>query len=111
MRLRFKAQFSLNVNLKALEQVGDEAGIPYVERLIKRYAATEPEKRVRAQAGESLPFLQQSAQRLRSSQTLLRAGQPSEVGAEELLRPAIGTSQAHPEQLLRASLPEEDRPA
>lgn len=87
--------------LKALEQIGDTAAIPFVQKL----AQGAGEERVRQAAIECLPYLERlEAERL-SRETLLRASSAANVGApaETLLRPASGTMEADPAQLLRAS--------
>jgi hypothetical protein len=87
--------------LKAMEQVGDEAAVPYVQRLAGSITLTWHQKRVRQAAQDCLPYLKDRAAQLRVSQTLLRASSATTVTPDMLLRPAENTSNA-PEQLLRA---------
>jgi hypothetical protein len=89
--------------LRAFEQVGDSKALAVVERLAKREAKTEGEKRIQEAAEACLPALQYRAEQERSSQTLLRAAMPSSAASETLLRAAAGTQDTAPEQLLRAS--------
>lgn len=91
--------------LKALEQIGDEAAVPYVERLANANMVIGVKKgKVRESARECLPALTQRAQENTVRNTLLRASSASEVAsADSLLRPAFGTPDAPAEQLLRPS--------
>jgi hypothetical protein len=89
--------------LKCLEQVGDEAAVPYVTRLAKSVALTRVQKRVRQAAEECLPFLTLRAEQMRHSQILLRPAGVDGSTAAVLLRPAVGGTEADPQQLLRAS--------
>jgi hypothetical protein len=97
-------EFTLAV-LKALEQVGDEKAIPVVEQLASDGAPTANMKRVRQAARDCLPFLRQSAERQRLSETLLRASDTSTTATPDvLLRPAMPNADQTPsEQLLRAA--------
>jgi hypothetical protein len=90
------ARYDLAI-LKALEQVGDETCIPYVERAIR----TARNPNVRAAAEPCLPFLQTRAQI--GKHTLLRPANEPGRPSETLLRPAAGAQEAGPEQLLRPS--------
>jgi hypothetical protein len=92
--------------LKAYEQVGDGSALPFVERLASgRSAGVSREVREAAQA--CLPFLQERAERERASRELLRAASASDTPSDVLLRPAGGTIEADPQQLLRASASDE----
>lgn len=110
--------------LKALEQIGDERALPYVERLAQK---ADPKRRktvkeilltpigskkpdtsefvtVSEAAKACLPFLHQRIQEAAVSSTLLRASSQHEVsGSEELLRPASASQERHEAELLRAT--------
>lgn len=93
--------------LKAWEQVGDESALEIVRAIAdspvwtKQYSHEEREA-----ARHCLPFLEQSIERQRYSQSLLRASQASDPAPDTLLRPAAaGTLETEPQQLLRASGP------
>ena len=88
------------VLLNALEQIGDEAAIPYVERLADRPAKGDKALRVQQAARECLPALRDLVRRQHEENTLLRPAAES----DELLRPASVTSADTPEQLLRATI-------
>ena len=77
------------VLLQALEQIGDERAIPYVNYLMVFGPPT-----VRRQAEACLPFLEERVRLARESATLLRASSLSAVAAapEHLLRPASAAS-------------------
>jgi hypothetical protein len=90
---------------QAFAQVGDSKALGVVERLATREAKTEGERRIQEAAEACLPALQTRADLERSSQTLLRASMPSSDASDTLLRPATGTQDSAPEQLLRASEP------
>jgi hypothetical protein len=59
--------------LTALEQVGDEKAMPYVEKLAAGRTRSSWEKRIQAAAEVCLPYLKQRVEEARSRQTLLRA--------------------------------------
>ncbi|HZO87572.1 MAG TPA: hypothetical protein VFB38_04475 [Chthonomonadaceae bacterium] len=103
---RAQADFILAV-LKALEQVGDAAAVPYVARLANSVPHSARQRRVREAAIECLPYLQDRAQQSQMRQTLLRASNVSGTAPEVLLRPAAGKAGDVPEQMLRASAAEE----
>lgn len=85
--------------LKALEQVGDEKAVPYVERL----ARTAKQERLRTAARACLPFLTQRVTQEQVHRTLLRASEPASIPLDELVRPAGTNAEVAPAQLLRAS--------
>jgi hypothetical protein len=94
--------------LKALEQVGDDKALPHVEKLAEGEGVVRGDfSRIREAAQACLPALQQRAEWERSRQTLLRAASASDTPSDVLLRPAGGTIEADPQQLLRASVAEE----
>jgi hypothetical protein len=94
--------------LKALEQVGDEQAVPYVQKLADGEGIAATALRIREAAQACLPALQQRAELERSRQTLLRAASASDTPSDVLLRPASGALvEADPQQLLRASAAEE----
>ncbi|HZT42833.1 MAG TPA: hypothetical protein VFA07_11765 [Chthonomonadaceae bacterium] len=79
--------------LKALEQIGDAAALPYVEFLA--FSARQPDIRIAAQ--ECLPFLRARAEQ--TGQTLLR---PTDIDtADTLLRSTGNLSDPLPSHLLR----------
>jgi hypothetical protein len=86
--------------LKALEQIGDAAALPYVHHLAQGSPRTANRKRVQAAAWDCLPFLQTRIEQQHSRQTLLRAASP-DVAPETLLRPAAAAPVADPDELLR----------
>jgi hypothetical protein len=113
-KARRNPEFTLAL-LKALEQVGDGAAIPYVENLAN--ASPSPlalrtfstvERRIKKAAAACLPYLEARAGQVDASRQLLRAANAADVHtpAESLLRPATHLANADPSQLLRASAPE-----
>ena len=89
--------------LNGLEQVGDAAAIPHVERLAASPALTSKQRRVKEAAEQCLPFLRDRADATRGSSMLLRASTPREIVASELLlRPATSVGASEAEELLRA---------
>jgi hypothetical protein len=96
--------------LTALEQVGDEKAVPYVQSLANHFPATVAQKRVTDAAIQCLPYLEERVQQNRFSQTLLRSSQAEEVGADVLLRPAQGGVDTDPQVLLRASVSDNASP-
>lgn len=79
--------------LKALEQIGDAAALPYVEFLA--FSARQPDIRIAAQ--ECLPFLRERAEQ--TGQTLLRAA--GTEAPEFLLRSTGDLSDPLPSHMLR----------
>lgn len=88
--------------LKALEQVGDQTVVPYVESLANSTPYTSQQQKVRDAAVNCLPFIKEQAKQDQYSQTLLRAASIEDVPAEHLLRPAFGTACTETAYLLRA---------
>jgi hypothetical protein len=86
--------------LKALEQIGDAAALPYVHHLAQGSPRSASRQRVQEAARDCLPFLQTRIEQQHSRQTLLRAASPN-AAPETLLRPAAATSAADPDELLR----------
>ena len=92
--------------LNALQQVGDEKGLPHVQKLAKGEGLTAQEEDILRAAQECLPYLERRVDRLRASQTLLRASSASEAmtsSPDMLLRPAMDVGATPSEELLRAS--------
>lgn len=88
--------------LKAFQQVGDSAAIPYVEQLAAASPQSPQEQRIVQEARECLPYLHISAQNHAASHTLLRASSQTDATPENaLLRPAREQAESRPEQLLR----------
>lgn len=90
--------------LRALEQIGDERAIPYVNSLI--VFGSPP---VRRQAEQCQPYLEERARRARESATLLRASSAAAVITDpnHLLRPSYPSAPQTPkEHLLRPVQPQ-----
>lgn len=85
--------------LKALEQIGDESAIPVVQNLAS--PTLNQNTMVQQAASECLEFLRVNAGRQREMQTLLRASAAATAAPDTLLRPASGSMDTAPEQLLR----------
>ena len=96
--------------LKALQQVGDEAAIPVVERLEKAHAYTTNQKRIKQLASDTLPLLATSARNQGASAMLLRASSAQDTPSDLLLRGAMANNEDAPQQLLRASSTQNDAP-
>jgi hypothetical protein len=84
--------------LKALEQIGDDRAVLYLEAL-----TGSRDTAIREAAVACLPFLKARAEQHRLSQTLLRASNAADTTPEHLLRPARGTGETDPQQLLRVA--------
>lgn len=97
---RRHAGFLVNL-LKALEQIGDESAMPYVQQLAKAIPTSTQQRRVCDAARECLPYLELRADLNRNSQTLLRASSAFSVGEDMLVRPASASGATDREQLLR----------
>ncbi len=93
----------LKAILTAMEQVGDEDALPYIERLASGRATSDAQDQVKAAAKRCMPLLQERIAETRSSRTLLRASAPTFASAAELLRPVTENAPTAPQQLLRAS--------
>ncbi len=89
--------------LKALEQVGDAAAVPYVVELANAQPNTAREQRVCDAAIDCLPYLQQRAKMSESSNILLRASSAGTTGPDDLVRAASPATATDPGQLLRAN--------
>ena len=74
--------------LKAWEQVGDEACLPYVEKLAASEEKNMIQQRVRRAAQECLPFVHLRAEQARETNTLLRGSVEPRMAPELLLRPS-----------------------
>jgi hypothetical protein len=98
--------------LNSLEQIGDGAALPYVEKLAegngKYLAATDG--RIWLAAKECLPFLQERAAQERLANTLLRPAEETSH-PEILLRPAALQPETAPQQLLRPTATTPETPA
>lgn len=95
----------LIVLLKALEQIGDDAAIPHVERLAHIKPGGDKTDRVREAALACLPTIQERVRHLHEESVLLR---PAGVG-DELLRPVSAAAEVRPELLLRPTQPNESQ--
>lgn len=91
--------------LTALEQVGDQAALPYVRALAAESARTPRQRRVVEAARGCLPYLEDCAEQNRQSQILLRPITEDPNGPN-LLRPAAH-SEVDTERLLRLAVPPE----
>jgi hypothetical protein len=89
--------------LKALEQVGDEKALPYVEKLAEGRTRRSRDRQIQADAASCLPYLKQRAEESRSRQTLLRAASALDTPADILLRPVMASADTPSEELLRPS--------
>jgi hypothetical protein len=92
--------------LTALEQVGDQTAVPYVESLVKTQPLTSQQKKVHEAACHCLPYLQEQARQDQYSQTLLRASSVPNVSPETLLRPVSSPAGVETAYLLRANTTE-----
>ncbi len=112
--------------LRAYEQVGDAAALPYVEsrarevppvapapqtvgtseRIIQGLLGTKikasPSAQITQAAQACLPYLHERVESQRASQTLLRGASANEVAPDTLLRATQAHTDNAPEQLLRA---------
>ena len=95
--------------LKAMEQVGDAAALPYVQNLAKSQAWTQRQRRVVEAANECLPYLEIRARQENHANTLLRPAGIDQSSADVLLRPALTPPNEPPEELLRATSLEKER--
>ncbi len=91
----------VKVILKAYEQIGDSAAMPFVEKLARGEGKSGSITEVVTAAKECLPFLVQRAKQQEQAQTLLRAASENTTAPETLLRPANATLETQPETLLR----------
>ena len=105
LRMRYvRSHYALvEAILKALQQVGDEAAVPVVERLAKAHAYTPSQNRIKQLAQDTLPLLETSARNQGASAMLLRASSQNDTPSGLLLRGAMATTEDAPQQLLRAS--------
>ncbi|HLJ57687.1 MAG TPA: hypothetical protein VKT77_21810 [Chthonomonadaceae bacterium] len=97
--------------LNALEQIGDERAVPYVEKLAAGHGMAARSLRVRAAAKACLPALHERIQLAKESATLLRGASVSSasVAPDLLLRPASGAANGQAAgELLRAAAPDSE---
>jgi hypothetical protein len=87
--------------LKALEQVGDEEAVFYVDRLAHEPVFTPSQLEACKAAEECLPFLKASAARQKIGDELLRPAALEADSPDTLLRPAASAPDLDPETLLR----------
>ena len=96
--------------LTALQQVGDHAAIPAVERLIDLPAISTRHIKIRDLARQTREFLDETAKLQSVSSTLLRASSAHDTPSELLLRGSMSVAEENaPQQLLRASVSEESK--
>ena len=93
--------------LRALQQVGDEAAIPVVQRLSEARAYTQRQRNVKQVAIDTLPLLEVTARNQGASAMLLRASTAHDTPSDLLLRGAMASPETAPQQLLRASATDE----
>jgi len=86
--------------LKAMEQVGDEKALPYVERMASCPAYSPAMERVRRAAQDCLPFLQMLIAQTAAIQTLLRPSGAPEAPHNLFLSPVL-QSDPLPDLLVR----------
>lgn len=86
------------VILRALEQIGDIDALPYVERIAEFSSASPRIKKLRETARDILPTLRARIKAELPGRSLLR---PADAPDSLLLRPAQGSTEAEPQQLLR----------
>lgn len=97
--------------LKALEQVGDAAAIPAVERLTQIHPRNQSEQRLRQAATECLPMLRANHGNVESARMLLRASHSVADPPHLLLRSARSPNDAAPQELLRVASEPLPKPA
>ena len=88
--------------LAALEQFGEPAALPHVQRMIHCPHWILESERIRAAAKQCFRILSRKAETRAASLTLLRASSRTELSDRTLLRPAGNTAAAVPQELLRA---------
>ncbi len=93
----------LSAILKALEQIGDDEAVGFVEKLKNASAWHPAQKRIREQAADCLPYLSLQAEKNRASMMLLRASSAVEMSPDTLLRPVSEAQSEEPKELLRPS--------
>jgi hypothetical protein len=97
-----RSRFLVTV-LKALEQIGDSAAVPFVTRIANMQPSTDREQELCNAATDCLPFLLQRSRLNETSHSLLRASAATAAGADELMRAASAAPAADPDELLRAN--------
>ena len=98
----------LRAALPALEQIGDERALPYVDAIIDRTPRNAAESEIVDLARQCRPALAERIEQQRVAMTLLRPSEAPSEGADILLRPAMGVGQTDPDLLLRPSEPASD---
>ncbi len=89
------------VLLRALEQIGDGKAVKYVQRYADGKGIAKKHPDLVEEANRLLPILEERAEQELARDRLLRAAGPLETSANELLRPASGTTDIDSELLLR----------
>ena len=97
-----EAEFQI-VALRALEQIGDTNALSCVEALAASTNMTANATRVREAAQQCLASLKEQAEQKQNHDNLLRASSGLNVPSNALLRPAVDSPHAGPDQLLRSS--------
>jgi len=89
--------------LKALQQIGDAASIPVVQRLAAQTGLRALDPAVRSAAKECLEFLNVRAAQTEANQTLLRASGAAEAPTDMLLRVVDSAAPTASDELLRTT--------
>ena len=94
--------------LRALPQFEDGKALPYVESLAAGKGNAAKDKRVIDAACGCLQILREYAERERASKALVRAASDPDTDSQALLRASGEVTNSSPDQLLRASIAEQD---
>jgi hypothetical protein len=94
--------------LDLLTRLEDVSALPEVAKLAEADARTTEEQQVQGAANQSRIILKECAERLKTTQTLLRASTMPAASPETLLRPAQSATASDPQQLLRAGASDEE---
>ncbi len=89
--------------LGALEQIGDERALPFVDAIVERTPSGTKEPEVVEAARACRPALLERIEQQRVAMRLLRPSEAPADAGETLLRPTYGPGQSDPDLLLRPS--------
>jgi hypothetical protein len=96
--------------VRTAERFRDTRAMSALRRMAAMEAPTDAERQVRTAAREALQVLRKQVEKEKVSKTLLRGSFAPEAQPDELLRPAAPTeNRTDPEEMLRASTPEQPR--
>lgn len=95
--LRYDRDLALDI-LKAMEQIGDQEALPYVQKV----ANSSWDKELCDAANNCLSFLHQQTEDYKRGETLLRPSSAISTSPDILLRPASGVPTTPSDELLRA---------